>query len=258
MVASKPRFCIYIPSYNAQAFLFPTVARIPWDRLPLTLEYAVLFVDNASTDETWREVERAQKDLEARGIGNHAIRHARNRGYGGTVKSALEYTAGNGFDFVAVVHADGQYAPEELPRLVSELLARPADALHFGSRLTGAPLQGGMPVYKYLGNRGLSFLQNLVLGTSLSEFHSGYRLYRMEYMRRIPYQRNSDGFVFDNQIVFQIRHWGYGISESPIPTFYGEEKSHVPRIGTPLAILGSLAEYALHKWGIRRVSRYSS
>jgi hypothetical protein len=113
-----------------------------------------------------------------------------------------------------------------------------------------------MPAYKYIGNLFLSGIQNIVLGTSLSEFHSGYRLYRVSKLKQIPYQFNSDGFVFDNQIIFQIHHAGFDITESPIPTYYGKEKSHVPRIGTPLAILGGLWEYAMHMYGIRRVPRY--
>ncbi|MBM3812846.1 MAG: glycosyltransferase family 2 protein [Acidimicrobiia bacterium] len=251
-----PRLCLYIPCYNAARFLAATVGRIPWTELPEGFDYLVLFVDNASQDATGEQVKAAQAALEAGGVSTHFIRHPQNRGYGGSVKSAMDYCVQNGFAIMAVVHADGQYAPELLPRMIGELQRRPESALHFGSRLTGAPLKGGMPLYKFIGNIVLSGVQNLFLATRLSEFHSGYRLYHVPYLARLPYQRCSDGFVFDNQIIFQIHCAGFGISESPIPTFYGEEKSHVPRIGTPLAILRELAVCVLHRWGLRRSRLY--
>lgn len=251
-----PSFLIYIPSYNARPFLERTVERIPWDRLPSSLSFSVLFVDNASQDGSQAAISRARAALDARGIPNAAILHPKNRGYGGSVKSAFEYAIDRGFDYMAVLHADGQYAPELLPGLIAGLLAEPRSALHFGSRLAGNPLAGGMPLYKFLANHVLSWLQNVVSGLHLSEYHSGYRLYRLAHVARIPWRLLSDGFVIDNEIIFMIHAAGFLITEAPIPTYYGQEKSHVPRIGTPLAILQNLAEYGLTRAGLRSDPRY--
>jgi len=251
-MSGKPRCCLYVPCYNAERWLARTVARISWEHLPAELEYSLLFVDNASVDGTWNEIERLRQVH-----GGAAIRHQTNRGYGGSVKTAFGHCLSEGFDILAILHADGQYAPEELPRLLRELLERPPVALHFGSRLTGSPLKGGMPLYKFLANHALSALQNAALGTRLSEFHSGYRLYRVKLVDRVPWARASDGFVFDNEIIFLLRQEGLEISEAPIPTFYGEEKSHVPKLGTPAAILANLARYILARRGWRRDPLYS-
>ena len=237
-IVDEKRLCIYIPCYNGGQFLAHTVSRIPWASLPAGLEYSMLFVDNASEDNSWAEIERLRVGQKA-----DAIRHPQNRGYGGSVKSAFDYCIQKGIGLIVVLHADGQYAPEELPRLVNELLANTRSALHFGSRLTGAPLEGGMPIYKWMANHVLTAIQNLILGTRLSEFHSGYRLYRLKLVDITPWRKASDGFDFDNEIIFLLRRYGLGITESPIPTFYGEEKSYVPKIGTPLAILRNTWRY---------------
>lgn len=250
------RLLICVPSYNAEPFLAATVARIPWAELASDVQPEVLFIDNASQDGSPREIERERARLEAAGIPARAILRTQNQGYGASMKTALDAALESRADYLAILHADGQYAPELLPSLLGELRARPEAAVHFGSRLTGRPLAGGMPVYKYLANHLLSGLQNLLLGARSSEYHSGYRLYRVSLMAPLPYRNLSDGFVFDNQILWLILDRGLGISESPIPTYYGSEKSHVPRIATPLAILTELARYLLHRWGIRRCALY--
>ncbi|MFB3892214.1 MAG: glycosyltransferase family 2 protein [Phycisphaerae bacterium] len=231
------RVCIHIPCYNCEKFIARTVSRIPWASMPAGLEYSVLFVDNASADGSWKEIERLRDELKAT-----AILHPENRGYGGSVKTAFGHCFDNAIGYMAILHADGQYAPEELPRLISELVAS-SSALHFGSRLTGSPLKGGMPIYKWAANHVLTGIQNVVLGTHLSEFHSGYRLYRLRLIDKIPWRKLCDGFAFDNEIIFLLRQHGLGITESTIPTFYGDEKSNVPRIGTPLAILRNTWRY---------------
>jgi glycosyltransferase involved in cell wall biosynthesis len=253
--ALKARLCIHIPSYNARGFLLAAVRRVPWDMLQ-GFSTTVLFVDNASQDDTSVEIGKARSELSAAGITTHAILHPENRGYGGSVKSAFTYSIENGFDFMAIVHSDGQYAPEELPRLLAALADDADICLLFGSRLAGSPLEGGMPVYKYLANRFLTGLQNLCSGLHLSEYHSGYRLYRLALLAKIPWQTLSDGFVFDNEIIFAIQRCGLRIAELPIPTHYGTEKSNVPTIGTPFAILVNLAQYMLCRAGLRDDPRY--
>ena len=252
----EARLCIYMPSYNAREFIHATVNRIPWASLPPDMHYEILFVDNASTDGTPDVIADICTELEERGVRTHTRLHQVNRGYGGSVKAAFGFCLEHGFDFIAVLHADGQYAPEELPRLLSALRAEPRAALHFGSRLTGQPLKGGMPLYKFLANHALSKLQNLGTGLRLSEYHSGYRLYRLQHLQRLPWQHLSDGFVIDNEIVCMIHTGGFLITESAIPTYYGKEKSHVPRLGTPCAILYNLGQYLLAHWGLRHDMRY--
>ncbi len=252
----RERLCIYLPSYNAAPFLARTVERIPFAELPADLEVALLFVDNASTDGCQAQIERCRGRLAAAGIASSALLHPVNCGYGGSVKSALRWGLDQGFDYLVVLHADGQYSPEALPRLLGALRAAPTQALHFGSRLTGRPLEGGMPLYKLLANRTLTALQNRVLGLKLSEYHSGYRLYRLAFLREAGFERATDSFVFDNQIIFLLRLRGHEIGESPIPTFYGEEVSHVPLLATPLGILANSLRYWLARRGWRRDPLY--
>jgi glycosyltransferase involved in cell wall biosynthesis len=251
------RLCIHIPCYNASEFLLRTVHRIPWGKMPgQQVLSTVLFVDNASSDGTHEEIDKARKELGARGIATHAIFHTENLGYGGSLKDAFSYAIGAGFDFLAVIHADGQYAPEELPRLLAVMIDEPDICTLFGSRLSGDPLKGNMPLYKYVGGHILTFLQNACSGLRLTEYHSGYRLYRVALLKRIPWQALSDGWVVDQEILFVIHHHGLRIAERPIPTHYGTEKSHVPFVGLPLAILRNMADYLLSRAGLRDDPRY--
>ena len=146
----------------------------------------------------------------------------------GNQKLGCRYAIDNGFDIVALVHGDGQYAPEELPRLLGPLARDEADAV-FGSRMIDkrAARQGGMPVYKWIGNQVLTAFQNRVLGTKLSEFHTGYRLYSTAALRQIPFERNTNAFHFDTEIIVQFVLRKLRIAELPIPTFYGDEVCHV-------------------------------
>jgi 2-polyprenyl-3-methyl-5-hydroxy-6-metoxy-1,4-benzoquinol methylase len=156
------------------------------------------------------------------------LRNEYNQGYGGNQKVGYSYAIAEKFDFVAMVHGDGQYAPEELPKLVEPLRKGEADAV-FGSRMIErfAALKGGMPLYKYVGNRILSTIQNGLLGTKLSEFHSGYRIYSVGMLARIPFTLNSNDFHFDTEIIIQLLNAKARIKELPIPTYYGDEICHV-------------------------------
>ncbi len=253
----ESRFCIFVPSYNTSTYIEKTIRRIPWDDMPGELTYRVVFVDNHSQDDTWQKVLRCQQELKDRGIDSDAIPNPENLGYGGSNKVIFDYCIEHGLGLMGVLHSDGQYLPEELPRLIREFLAQPEAALFYGSRLMGAPLQGGMPKYKFFANIVLTWLQNRVLGSRYSEFHSGYRFYRMNKIRQLPYHLNSDYFDFDNHIMFQIHHRGFQIGETSIPTFYGDEKSNVSPVRTPSAILTNTLAYWLHKKGVIRVRRYA-
>ena len=142
--------------------------------------------------------------------------NARNQGYGGNQKLGYAYAIRHGFDFVVLLHGDGQYAPESIPDLLQPLLDGAADAV-FGSRMlvAGAARRGGMPLYKYVGNRILTWFQNRMLGAHLSEFHSGFRAYRVSALAALPFERNSNVFHFDTEIIIQFLMAGFRVAEVP-------------------------------------------
>ena len=156
------------------------------------------------------------------------LRTPENQGYGGNQKLGYRYAIEHGFDIVALLHGDGQYAPEKLPDLLQPLIRGEADAV-FGSRMIDKmqARRGGMPLYKWVGNQVLTVFQNALLKTRLSEFHSGYRLYSTEALRQIPFERNSNDFHFDTEIIIQLVMKNLRIRELPIPTYYGDEICHV-------------------------------
>jgi 2-polyprenyl-3-methyl-5-hydroxy-6-metoxy-1,4-benzoquinol methylase len=187
----------------------------------------VLVLDDSSQDRTF-ETSRGVQRAGAVPFPVHVLLNPVNQGYGGNQKIGYRYAIDHGFDFVALLHGDGQYAPECLPDLVRPLRDGSADAV-FGSRMldrSGA-LRGGMPFYKFAGNRILSWFQNRMLGTSLSEFHSGYRVYSVAALRKIPFEFNTNDFHFDTEIIIQLIFAGLNIRELPIPTYYGDEICHV-------------------------------
>jgi hypothetical protein len=154
-----------------------------------------------------------------------------------------------------MLHADGQYAPECIEALLAPLARGEAD-LVFGSRLAGAPLAGHMPLHRFVGNKALTGLANLLLDWHLSEFHSGYRAYRCAALRTLPLARLADDYEFDVEILILFRERGLRVEEMPIPTHYGEEQSHINVWRTGVAILGVLSEYALHRWGLRHSPKF--
>ncbi|MBS1989134.1 MAG: glycosyltransferase [Cyanobacteria bacterium SZAS LIN-3] len=224
-LSRKPRVLIFIVAYNAEKTIQKVLTRIP-DSLK-EYDTEVLIIDDASADQTFERAEQARRD----GLIDYPItvfRNPVNQRYGGNQKIGYHFAVENGFDLVALVHGDGQYAPEALPELIKPIVKGQADAV-FGSRmmtLTGA-LKGGMPMYKYVGNRILTCFQNTLLQSQLSEFHSGYRLYSTHALRNIPFELNADDFHFDTEIIIQLLFAGLTIKEIPIPTYYGDEICHV-------------------------------
>jgi glycosyltransferase involved in cell wall biosynthesis len=217
----KPRVLIFIVAYNAEKTIQKVLTRIPASLKQYDTE--VLIIDDASADKTFEQAEQARLD----GLIEYPItvfRNPVNQRYGGNQKIGYHFAVENGFDLVAMVHGDGQYAPEALPELIKPIVDGEADAV-FGSRMmtmTGA-LKGGMPLYKYVGNRILTGFQNILLESSLSEFHTGYRLYSTHALRSIPFELNANDFHFDTEIIIQVLFAGLRIKELPIPTFYGDE-----------------------------------
>ena len=234
----QKRLLIFTVAYNAALFIQEVLNRVPVE-LGDHLDVEILVIDDASEDATFEKaldfVANAQLPFSLRVLVNRT-----NQGYGGNQKLGYWYAIKHGFDFVALLHGDGQYAPELLPRLVEPLLCGQADAV-IGSRMLKpeAALQGGMPFYKYLGNRILTWYQNRLMGTSLSEYHSGYRVFSTEALSNIPFELNTNDFHFDTEILIQLHLAGYRIGELPIPTYYGDEICHVNGIRYAIHVLNT-------------------
>jgi glycosyltransferase involved in cell wall biosynthesis len=252
----RQRLLVFVVAYQADATLRGVLERIP---ASVFEEYDshVLVVDDASVDRTFEigsEYRKAHPQTRMT-----VLRNQYNLGYGGNQKVGYSFAVMEGFDFVALLHGDGQYAPEKLPYLLEPLRDGRADAV-LGSRMMGGfdALRGGMPPYKYVGNRILTTMQNLMLGTSLSEFHSGYRLYSVRTLRSIPFRLNSNDFHFDTEIILQLLNAGARIVERPIPTYYGSEISRVNGIKYAVNVLRATWANRLHRWGILYQRRYDT
>ena len=226
MTSGKPRVLVFIVAYNAEKTIAKVVARIP-ESLLATYEVDVLIIDDSSRDRTFATSHHVSRN-ESLPFHLTVLFNPVNQGYGGNQKIGYRYAIEHGYDFVALVHGDGQYAPECLPELLEPLRAGRASAV-FGSRMltpTGA-LKGGMPLYKFAGNKVLTWIENRLLKSNLSEFHSGYRLYATRALAAIPLDRNANDFHFDTEIIIQFFVARLKIEELPIPTYYGDEICHV-------------------------------
>src|SRR5712691_1539523 len=238
------RVGIFIMAYEAVRTLIVAYERIP---AQLKKEAAEIYIiDDASEDNTfWAGM--GYKLLH--NIPNLTVyRNPRNLGYGGNQKKGLRHAIDRGYDIVVVLHGDVQYAPERIPDLIQPILDGQADMV-FGSRMTGHPLQGGMPLYKFVANKFLTTLENWALGMQLSEYHSGFRAYACEALQQVPFEQCSDQYHFDTQILIQFKEKGLRIREIPIPTHYGPESQQMGfgiSVRYGLGILGSLLEYRLY------------
>jgi glycosyltransferase involved in cell wall biosynthesis len=223
---TRSRLLVFIVAYNAERTIEGVLSRIPHE---LADEYhvEVLVIDDSSADDTFERGEAARR-RQSLPFKLHVLYNPVNQGYGGNQKIGFHFAIERDFDFVALVHGDGQYAPECLPALVSPLAAGEADAV-FGSRMLDGTraLRGGMPIYKFVGNKILTRAQNRLLRVHLSEFHSGYRIYSVDALRKIPFALNTNDFHFDTEIIIQLVLANQRIKELPIPTYYGDELCHV-------------------------------
>ena len=243
---SEPRIGILIVAYNAASTLVRVLDRIPQDFRERVTE--VLVSDDYSSDDTYLIGLGYQQDRTELPI--TVIRQPHNLGYGGNQKAGYRWAIEQDLDIVVLLHGDGQYAPESLPDLVDPLVRGEYDAV-LGSRMLvpGAARRGGMPLYKHLGNRILSTVENAAVGTDLSEWHSGYRAYSVAALRDIPFERNSDGFNFDTQVIVQMFEAGRRVGEVPIPTYYGDEVCHVNGIAYARDVTRDVLRYRAHKMG---------
>lgn len=249
--AKGKRLGVFVISYNAELLIQETLRRIPEE---IWREVEVVYVvDDCSMDETTRKAMDYPDPYHKLVV----FRNRVNRRYGGNQKFGYQYAIDRGLDAVIMLHGDGQYAPEMLPNLFRPLVDGEADVV-IGSRMINRrdALKGGMPKYKFVANIALTWIENLLSGLSMSEFHSGYRGYSTRFLKRIPLWENSNEWHFDSHILFQARQAGVSIHELPIPTRYGDEVCHVNGISYGLNCIRSALFYRLHRWGLIHVDRY--
>jgi glycosyltransferase involved in cell wall biosynthesis len=232
---------VVMPAYNAAATLERTLREVPMD-----LVDEVVLCDDASADNTFSL---------ARKLGiNHVIRHPQNKGYGANQKSLYNKALDLGADIVIMLHPDYQYTPKLIPSMVNIIGENLYDVV-LGSRILGnGALKGGMPLYKYIANRFLTLVQNLMLGHKLSEYHTGYRAFSREVLTSIRLEDNSDDFVFDNQMMSQIIYKNYRIAEITCPTKYFEEASSINfsrSVKYGIGVLIVCFQYILSRWGLK-------
>jgi glycosyltransferase involved in cell wall biosynthesis len=229
-----------MPAYNAEQTLERTYADMPHE-----LVDHVILVDDLSRDETVRVAER---------LGLEVHVHPQNRGYGGNQKTCYDTALAAGADVVVMLHPDYQYDGTRIPDLIAPIVAGQADMV-LGSRFLGDPLAGGMPRWKYVSNRFLTGVENMAFGLSLSEYHTGFRAYSRQLLERIPYNLNSDDFVFDQELVAQVVANGMRVAEIAVPTRYFAEASSVGfrrSVIYGLSTLTVVGRFLLHRLGLHR------
>ena len=235
-----------MPAYNAEKTLLKTYNEIPKDIVD-----EIILTDDASTDNT---VE-ITKNLNIK-----TVAHETNKGYGANQKTCYDYALKENPDIIIMLHPDYQYTPKLIYAMASLIAVGEYDVV-LASRVLGrGALKGGMPVYKYIANRLLTFFQNLVLGYKLTEYHTGYRAFSSEVLKKIPYKINSDDFIFDNEILIQIIHHGFRIAEISCPTKYFPEASSINfrrSVKYGLGIVFNCFKYILHKAKIRKFNLLS-
>ena len=245
--ARPPRVLVFIVAYHAETTILGVLERIP------ALEgydVEVLMIDDGSTDGTFALSEKLRR-LSTYRHKLTVLANPVNQGYGGNQKLGYHYAIEHGFDFVVLVHGDGQYAPEMLPEMIAPLARDEADVVH-GSRMLVArdALKGGMPLYKFAGNKLLTWYQNRVLRSRLSEFHTGYKAYTTAVLRRIPFDLNSNVFHFDTEIIIQLLRARARIKEIPIPTHYGDEICRVNGIRYAMDVVNASTVARLQDYGL--------
>ena len=236
-----------MPAYNAGKTLRRTVAEI--DR---SIADDVIVVDDASRDDTV---------VVARELGLHLIVHPRNRGYGGNQKTCYTEALKRGADIVVMLHPDYQYSPRLMPAMAAMVASGHFDAV-LGSRILGVgALKGGMPLWKYVANRALTFWENLLLGYKLAEYHTGYRAFSRRLLESLPLEENSDDFVFDNQMLAQAIWFGFQVGELSCPALYFTDASSINfrrSVKYGFGVLGTAVEFRLSRLGLLRSPRFAA
>jgi glycosyltransferase involved in cell wall biosynthesis len=247
---NKKKVLIFVVCYNAEKWIESVLDRIPNDILKnKNFSTEILVIDDQSPDRTFYAAEdyaRRRPEIKI-----NVLYNPKNQGYGGNQKIGYFYALKKGFDAVVLLHGDGQYAPEYLDQMIQPLLDEEADAV-FGSRMIRRldALKGRMPLYKWIGNQLITGIQNSIIKSHLSEFHSGYRAYNTKTLATIPFEHNSNYFDFDTDIIVQLLDTKKRIKEIPIPTFYGNEICRVNGIKYAIRIIGSCILSRIMRLGI--------
>jgi glycosyltransferase involved in cell wall biosynthesis len=247
MINNK-KVVVVLPAYNAAKTL-----EITYNEIDFNIVDDVILVDDLSKDDTVG----VGKKL---GI-NHIIQHEYNKGYGGNQKTCYKKALEIGGDIVIMLHPDYQYTPKLIPAMAN-LLASELYHVVLGSRILGkGAMKGGMPMLKYIANRGLTLIQNILMNAKLSEYHTGYRAFTREVLEAVNYKANSDNFVFDNQMLAQIWYAGYDIAEITCPTKYFDDASSINFKNSSIYGIGVLktsVQFRLQKWGLGKFKIFNS
>jgi glycosyltransferase involved in cell wall biosynthesis len=237
----QKKIVVVMPAYNASKTLEMTYSEIPFDIVD-----EVILVDDASRDDT---------AVKATELGIHTIIHTENRGYGGNQKTCYAEALSKGADVVVMVHPDYQYSPRLITAMASMIVSGHYDLVLASRILGGGALKGGMPFYKYVANRFLTFVENLALGVKLSEYHTGYRAFSRTVLETLPLEANSDDFVFDNEMLAQAVYFGFRIGEISCPTKYFEDASSINfrrSVKYGVGVLATSVKYLLQQAGVLR------
>jgi glycosyltransferase involved in cell wall biosynthesis len=237
MTKEKLPVSVIMPAYNAQEHIAGVFERIPAGLWPIIAN--VWVIDDGSTDMTGTIINK----LAAANAKIRPLRFNRNSGYGAALKKGLSMCRRDGCGLGVCLHADGQYPPEIIPCAVTTMLSRSLDIMQ-GSRIaSGTALSGGMPIYKFMANKVLTFLENRVFRLSLTDYHSGMLFYSRRALETLPFERFSDSFDFDVEVIAAARANNLAIGEIPIPTHYGTEISHVRSIPYGIRVLNAIIKY---------------
>lgn len=239
----RKKILIFIPAFNVEEKIYSVVKRIPASVFNNNI--TILIINDFSHDNTKYEIEKIFNEFN---YNFELIENKSQKGYGGTQKIAFEFAIKNNYNYLFMVHGDGQYAPEELPNFIKQYEDKTLDAV-FGSRMMSYKnaLKGGMPFYKFLGNIFLTFLQNLILQSNISEFHSGYRSFKVDALKKINYFDKADYYHFDTEIIIEILNKNLKLKEIRIPTHYGNEVSHLKSIPYGINVLYTTIKSKLKK-----------
>jgi len=232
----KDKILIFIPAYNVEKKIIKVIKKIP-KTVFNKYNIKILIVEDNSKDRSLMVIKKIiKKKINKAKI--NLISNKTNKGYGGVQKIAFNYAIKKNFKYIIMLHGDNQYPADKILLLIRPLVTNKFDAV-FGSRMINSidALKGGMPIYKYIGNIVLTFLQNFLLSSNLSEFHSGYRSYKVSSLKKVKYKSNTNDFHFDTEIIIQFLKKKFKIKEIAMPTHYGDEISHLKSIPYGLNIV---------------------
>lgn len=238
------KILIFIPCYNVERKIKKVFNKIPY-QIMKNNKIKLLLIDDKSKDNTLQIIKKIKKNYMNKVF---ILSNPQNYGYGYVQKIAFKYSIKNNFDYVLMLHGDDQYPANKIPKILNQFKRNNFNAV-FGTRMYSiiSAYKGGMPIYKIIGNKLLTFFQNLILGSKLSEFHSGFRAYEVDSLKKIKFQNNSNKFHFDTQIIIQFLHKGFQIKEVPMPTYYGDEISNLKSIPYGLNVIKTTINYKFFK-----------